>query len=241
MSSLPHALPPSIRLALAFSWAFRTLLDRILPASLFAFVAAGRLNLLVLRLGQAPTTDDAQALLVYRLDLVHQAVATVFLVLVAALCLTRKSPTRRAGLLPLLVALAGTFMMVYPATQPRVTDDRWMLMAASLLVIAGLAYTVYAVGSLGSCFGLSAEARGLVTSGAYRHVRHPVYLGELVAALGVLLPVLMPMTAAAFVLFVALQGYRVYLEERVLSDAFDAYADYQRRVPMLFPWPRPAK
>jgi protein-S-isoprenylcysteine O-methyltransferase Ste14 len=241
MSSLPHTLPPTVRFALAFSWAFRTLLDRVIPASLFAFVAAGRLNLLVLRLGHAPTADDAHALLVYRLDLVHQAVASVFLVLVAALCLTRKSPRRHAGLWPMLVALAGTFMMVYPATQPRVTDDGGILISASVLVIVGLGYTVYAVGSLGSCFGLSAEARGLVTQGTYQHVRHPVYLGELVAALGVLLPVLTPWTAAAFILFVAFQGYRVHLEERVLGAAFDGYADYRRRVPMLFPWPRPKR
>jgi len=122
-----------------------------------------------------------------------------------------------------------------------VTEDGWLLVAASVLVIAGLAYTVYAVGCLGACFGLAAEARGLVTSGAYKHVRHPVYLGELIAALGVLLPVLTPLTAAAFVLFVALQGWRVRLEERVLSDAFEDYSEFQQRVPMLFPWPRPAK
>jgi protein-S-isoprenylcysteine O-methyltransferase Ste14 len=216
------------------------LLDRIIPAALFGFVAIGRLHLLYRRIGEAPLVDDSHAWLVYRLDLLHQVVASVFLVLVAVLCLTRKSPTRRAGLLPLVVALAGTFMMVYPASQPRVTDDQWILVTASLLVIVGLGYTVYAVASLGSCFGLSAEARGLVTHGAYRHVRHPVYLGELIASLGVLLPVLTPWTAAAFVLFVLLQGYRVHLEERVLGGAFDNYADYRRRVPMLFPWPRPA-
>jgi protein-S-isoprenylcysteine O-methyltransferase Ste14 len=235
-------LPPTIRFALVLSWAFRTVLDRFVPAAFFGFVAVGRSSLLVRRLGETPAADDAQALLVFRLDIVHQVVACIFLLLVAVLCLIRKSPrTQRAGLLPLVVALAGTFMMAYPATQPRVTEDGWVLVTASVLVIAGLVYAVYAVGSLGACFGLAAEARGLVTSGAYKHVRHPVYLGELIAALGVLLPVLTPLTAAAFVFFVALQGWRVRLEERVLGDAFEDYSEFQQRVPMLFPWPRPAK
>jgi protein-S-isoprenylcysteine O-methyltransferase Ste14 len=241
MSTLPNALPPTIRFALALSWAFRTVLDRFIPAALFGFLAVARMNLLFQRLGQAPATEDGQELLVYRLDLVHQTAACVFLVLVAGLCLTRKSPRTRAGLLPILVALGGTFMMAFPATQPRVTEDSWVLTVASLLLIAGLGYTIYAVSSLGSCFGLAAEARGLVTGGAYRHVRHPVYLGELISALGVLLPVLTPATAATFVIFVALQAYRVYLEEGVLSAAFDDYESYRRRVPMLVPWPRPAQ
>ena len=242
MSTVPHALPPTIRFALAFSWAFRTLFDRVIPAALFGFVAAGRISLLVQRLGQAPAADTGQALMVYRLDVAHQAVASVFLVLVTGLCLTRRSPrAQRAGLLPILVALAGTFTMAFPATQARVTDDSAVLTGANLLLIVGLTYTVYAVGSLGACFGLAAEARGLVTGGAYRHVRHPVYLGELIAALGVLWPVLTPITGAAFVLFLVLQGYRMHLEERVLSAAFPEYGSYRQSVPMLLPWPRPAR
>jgi protein-S-isoprenylcysteine O-methyltransferase Ste14 len=240
MSTLPQTLPPTIRFALGVSWAVRTMLDRIIPAGLFGSLALSRMNLLVQRLGQMPPTEDSQALLVYRLDLVHQGLACVFLVLVAALCLTRKPPrTQRAGLLPIVVALAGTFIMAFPATQPRVTDDGWLLTIAGVLIIAGLGYTIYAVSSLGACFGLAAEARGLVTSGAYGQLRHPVYLGELIAALGVLLPVLTPLTGMTFVLFVALQGYRIHLEERVLSAAFDNYGSYRRRVPMLAPWPRP--
>ncbi|HEX3244893.1 MAG TPA: isoprenylcysteine carboxylmethyltransferase family protein [Chloroflexota bacterium] len=240
MSTLPRALPPTIRFALTLSWAFRTMLDRIIPAGLFGFLGLSRMNLLIQRLGQAPATDEGQALVVYRLDVAHQTLASVFLVLVGALCLTRKAPlTQRAGLLPIVVALAGTFIMAFPATQPRITDDRWLLTLAGLLIIAGLAYAIYAVSSLRSCFGLAAEARGLVTSGAYRQVRHPVYLGELIAALGVLLPVLTPLTGMTFVLFVAAQGYRIHLEERVLSAAFEDYDAYRRRVPLLVPWPRP--
>ena len=179
----------------------------------------------------------------YRLDVTHHLLAFVFLALITVLCLTRKSPLgQRAGFIPLLVALAGTFMMAYPATQPRTIETSEVLSVSSLLVIVGLGYTVFAVGSLGACFGLSAEARGLVTHGAYGLVRHPVYLGEFIAAIGVLLPVVAPLSLVAFALFIGLQMYRIKLEEQVLALSFAAeYAEYQQRVPMIVPWPRPTR
>lgn len=242
MSTVPQALPPTVRFSLALSWAFRTMLDRVIPAALFGFVSVSRLPVLVQRVSTPPAMDDAQAILLYRLDLVHQAAAFAFLGLVAVLCLTRKAPlTQRAGLVPLAVSLGGTLMMIFPAMQPRTMDAPWLLALANLLVIGGLVYTLYAVGYLGACFGIAPEARGLVTAGAYGHVRHPVYLGEFIAALGVLLPVVSGVSLVAFGLFVVLQLQRIRMEERVLGTAFADYSEYRRRVPMLIPWPRPVR
>jgi protein-S-isoprenylcysteine O-methyltransferase Ste14 len=79
-----------------------------------------------------------------------------------------------------------------------------------------------------------------VTDGAYRVVRHPVYLGEFVTMSGALLPVLAPLTALIFVGFCLLQGWRALLEEDVLSSTFPEYTAYRERTPALVPWPRPA-
>jgi protein-S-isoprenylcysteine O-methyltransferase Ste14 len=137
------------------------------------------------------------------------------------------------------VALAGTFVMSATAAQLGTTQDWRALALSDLLLTVGLAVSIYAAASLRDCFGLAAEARGVVTSGAYRLVRHPLYLGELVAALGALLPVLAPLTTLIFGLFCLCQVTRAMLEEQVLAAGFPEYTAYRRRTPALLPWPRP--
>jgi protein-S-isoprenylcysteine O-methyltransferase Ste14 len=123
--------------------------------------------------------------------------------------------------------------------QPATSQDWRVLALADLLLAVGLAFAIYAAATLRHCFGLAPEARGLVTAGAYRLVRHPMYLGEFVAYLGVLLPVLGPLTLLIFALFCSFQACRAALEERTLAEAFPEYAAYRRRTPAVLPWPRP--
>jgi len=136
------------------------------------------------------------------------------------------------------VALAGTFVMGSVAAQPLVTRDWRVLALADALLVGGLAISIYAAASLRGAFGLAPEARDLVTSGAYRLVRHPLYLGELVAATGALLPVLAPLPILIFALFCLCQFTRAVLEERALTAAFPQYVRYRRQTPSLVPWPR---
>ena len=61
------------------------------------------------------------------------------------------------------------------------------MLASDVLLIAGLAFAIGSVAVLGRCFGILPDVRGLVTHGPYRWVRHPLYLGELTAVLGIVL------------------------------------------------------
>jgi protein-S-isoprenylcysteine O-methyltransferase Ste14 len=76
------------------------------------------------------------------------------------------------------------------------------------------------------------------TPAVYRVVRHPLYVGWLLAFWAT--PV---MTSAHLVFAAALTAYilaAIRWEERDLADAHPEYAAYRRRVPMLIPrWPRP--
>jgi protein-S-isoprenylcysteine O-methyltransferase Ste14 len=216
------------------------LADRWLPALLFAAAAGARgpgiLDLLV----RPPAGADLSSWLLYLLEVTGGVLAVLFCGLVATLFLGRRAPRGdRAGLPAIAVALAGTFLMSGAVAQPATSRDWRLLALADGLLAGGLAFSIYAAAGLGTCFGLAAEARGLVTTGAYRLVRHPLYLGELVAGLGLLLPVLAPPTVLVYAAFCACQAARAALEERALEATFPEYADYRRRTPALLPWPRP--
>jgi protein-S-isoprenylcysteine O-methyltransferase Ste14 len=212
--------------------------DRLIPAALFSAITVPSLN----RLAQAwiaPVDLSAQSRLMHVLDLGHALLTLAFMGLMTILFLIRRTPVGgRAAPLARVIAVGGTFIMWFAFAQPNTSDDWRVFAIADLLMIFGLAFAAYAFGALRGCFGIAPEARGLVTSGAYRWVRHPAYLGEFVMAFGGLLPVLAPFTVVVFGLFCLLQARRAALEEAVLSATFSDYAAYRRRTPALLPWPR---
>jgi protein-S-isoprenylcysteine O-methyltransferase Ste14 len=88
---------------------------------------------------------------------------------------------------------------------------------------------------LGRNFSIFPQARGLVTSGPYRVVRHPLYLGEIVAAIALALLHLGPVAAGAVMAWIPIQVYRALVEERVLAVTHPEYESYRQRVRRLVP------
>jgi protein-S-isoprenylcysteine O-methyltransferase Ste14 len=80
-----------------------------------------------------------------------------------------------------------------------------------------------------------AGAPGLVTGGIYRHIRHPLYLAEEVAAVGCAMHFFSLWAILLLAPQIAFQLRRMTNEERVLERCFPEYARYQQTTARLIP------
>jgi protein-S-isoprenylcysteine O-methyltransferase Ste14 len=134
-----------------------------------------------------------------------------------------------APLLPRYVSLGD----VDPAFN-RVDPD-WIRWLGAPLIAAGLALAVWGVRSLGRSLTPGTEplpGAPLVTSGAYAHVRHPIYAGLVLGLTGYAL-VWSNWTMALLVGLLAWAYFngKAKAEERRLLQRYPAYEAYMRHVP----------
>lgn len=208
-----------------------------LLATLFFFTAvAGKVRELVSFINHRTAANDALGQLTFFAAASSRVAVILFLALMGALFLVRAKPIRKArGIRPRFMALAGTFLMSAVTLFPRVEMGLARTLISTLLVMLGMSLSAFVLLHLGRSFSLMAEARHLVTSGPYAVARHPLYLTEEIAALGVLLQFLSPITLAIFFVHVWFQLQRMRNEEVVLARTFPDYADYQVRTARLIP------
>ncbi len=115
----------------------------------------------------------------------------------------------------------------------------WLPMLGLVVGAVGLTVTVLGARTLGDSLTLlprPPEGGRLVRAAVYRVVRHPIYSGVILMALGWALArrssVHLAFAATLFLLFDA----KARREERWLMDRFPEYASYRRHVRKLIPW-----
>jgi protein-S-isoprenylcysteine O-methyltransferase Ste14 len=136
---------------------------------------------------------------------------------------------RNRNAVGVVAALFATAPTIVPGALGH-TASAWPLVVGDVLILGGLVFALTSVGFLGRCFGVLPDARGLVTGGPYRIVRHPLYLGEIVAILGMTVASSNPALAgAALIVLAVTQAVRARYEEATLRAAFPGYADYAAR------------
>jgi protein-S-isoprenylcysteine O-methyltransferase Ste14 len=132
--------------------------------------------------------------------------------------------------------MAATFLMLPLALLPLGnTPPATAAVIALCLVGLGSALSAFVLIWLGRSFSIMAEARRLVTGGPYAIVRHPLYLTEAIATIGMVVLNWSLIAVVLAALLWALQLRRVRHEENVLQAAFPEYASYAARTPRWLP------
>jgi protein-S-isoprenylcysteine O-methyltransferase Ste14 len=157
------------------------------------------------------------------------SVAIQFLVVIITMVL-RTAPTR-ITLNPFYWALAffasywGLFVAAYA--------ERGVALLPSTvtngLSILALAVAVYARLSLGRNIGLVPAKRAIVTAGAYRFVRHPIYTGLFIGYISFTLRMYSPRNLVLSLLVIGMFVVKSFIEEGFLREDPE-YAAYLSRV-----------
>ena len=154
--------------------------------------------------------------------------------------LPKRGTDHRAAVV--FIAFTGTFSALVAPVLPGGGRREGLVLVADVLATAGLAYSVWGLAYLRRSFSIIPEARRLVTGGPYSLSRHPVYLGEIVTAIGVNLATAGWPGALAVIYFVICELLRIRWEEGVLERAFpNEYPPYAARVPRYVPHPLKAR
>ena len=165
----------------------------------------------------------------------HVATLAFFAILVVLFAVRHVAQRTAPGFYPRFAAVAGSFLGVGFLLLPLQELSYALYLGSVLLIIGGTGLAIYAALVLGRSISILPEARRLVTWGPYALVRHPLYLGEIVAIAGVALQYLSAWALLLLALVCAFQLQRMKYEERVLFQVFPKYGDYMARTARLMP------
>jgi protein-S-isoprenylcysteine O-methyltransferase Ste14 len=127
-----------------------------------------------------------------------------------------------------LLAFVATYgILSFTAFAPNGTQ--LVPVVPNIMAVASGAIIIYARLSLGRSIGFVPANRGIVTSGAYRFVRHPIYTGAFLAMVSFILRSYTPLNLIMAATLVGLFMIKSIVEERFLREDPE-YAAYLSRV-----------
>jgi protein-S-isoprenylcysteine O-methyltransferase Ste14 len=208
-------------------------MSRGLVGAIFGLVTLATLAQALEYLGDAVAEPSGRAWLVAAFWALKSAVVATF-----CWAILRRAPAKRPNREPIAFAACTVVILSTVAIGgPGATGSTAMLVGGEVIALLSCAFLLCSVLALGTCFGVLPEARGLVSRGPYRLVRHPVYLGELGVCAGLLMSAATTRNLVAAAIVLAGQLVRMRLEERALEQEFPEYAAYAARTPRLIPIP----
>jgi protein-S-isoprenylcysteine O-methyltransferase Ste14 len=158
----------------------------------------------------------------------------------------RRPEVPRQNFKLVFVPLATTFFYLFYQSVP--SWPLWLRMNPLSqkiqvpLTVAGLAFAIigpavalWGILHLGRSFGIFVTVRKIVSSGPYRWVRHPMYLGWVCFCIGLALANFSPAYVFLASMHILLLVYRAHLEETELARSSEEYRDYKDRTGFIFP------
>jgi protein-S-isoprenylcysteine O-methyltransferase Ste14 len=124
-------------------------------------------------------------------------------------------------------ALAGTFLPFCMQLNPDAPPQ--LLWLALPLELVGMVISIIALASLGRGFGIFAANRKIKTKGLYQYIRHPLYAGEGIWFLALVLHNFSVLNLVLFLVQTACQIKRIRDEEQLLIND-PVYATYVSEV-----------
>lgn len=172
------------------------------------------------------------------LGLIHHLIVICFYTLVILLYFLRSSAsmTTRSFLAKAIAVLATCLPLIFPILNPSISEDPGILFTANLIMIFGMFFSLYALFVLGKNFSIIPQVRGLVQSGPYRIIRHPLYVGEIFSTFGIFLVRPSISTIAVFLFLILCQVYRAFQEEILLDSIFPEYEGYRSKTARFIPY-----
>lgn len=105
------------------------------------------------------------------------------------------------------------------------------ILAALLMVWARVTF-----GSRSFHYEANPTEGGLVTTGPYKYIRHPIYAAVMFFALAGIVANLTLMNAALFAVLCLGAGIRIFCEERLVTREYPEYAECAKRTKRIIPF-----
>lgn len=203
-----------------FGWFQRYLREETLHSSIRYVMVAVVSGFLIHRFFLYPT---------YALKPLWLVETLIFVILIIAF-LFRTSPRDRSrGVREIIIPLIGgalPFALLLSPPYPAVLGHRFLFYGVLWGMTGATTLTVAGMWTLRRSFSITVEARSLVTSGPYRLIRHPIYLGEILAAAGMALIRLSLVNGILLGIFIVIQLLRARWEEKKLAGVFPEYSGF---------------
>jgi protein-S-isoprenylcysteine O-methyltransferase Ste14 len=155
--------------------------------------------------------------------------------LMGVLSLVRVPPN--SAMINMRSVMATTGMMVAPVLMHQGAHSAGILKSCAVPVeFFGIVLSQVSRLYLGRSFGLLPANRGIVSTGPFRIVRHPIYVGWFILSIGYLMAYPILVNGLMIIVTLPFMMWRITLEEELLTQD-PAYRQYCRKTSYrLIPW-----